>query len=158
MVGRSRPGFPRINLLSWYLYIFAAAIATYVIVSGGVDTGWTFYTPYSTMASNTHVFSTAFAAFIVGFSSILTGLNFIVTIHKMRAPGLTWFRLPLFIWAQYATSLIMILATPVLAIHDGAPVCSSASSASASSIPTSAAIRCFSSICSGSIPIPRSTS
>ena len=88
----------------------------YALLAGGVDTGWTFYAPYSSTYSNTHVMATALGIFIVGFSSILTGLNFIVTIHKMRAPGLTWFRLPLFIWAHYATSLIMVLGTPVLAI------------------------------------------
>jgi cytochrome c oxidase subunit 1 len=86
------------------------------VVAGGVDTGWTFYTPFSTTASNTHVVSTTLGIFIIGFSSILTGLNFIVTVHKMRAPGLTWFRLPLFVWSLYATSIIMVLATPVLAI------------------------------------------
>ncbi len=85
-------------------------------LSGGVDTGWTFYTPYSTAAANSHVITAALGVFITGFSSILTGLNFIVTIHRMRAPGLTWFRLPLFVWAHYATSLIMILGTPVVAI------------------------------------------
>src|SRR6185295_7245531 len=88
----------------------------YAMVTGGVDTGWTFYTPFSTLASNTNVIPTALGVFITGFSSILTGLNFIVTIHRMRAPGLTWFRLPLFVWAHYATSLIMVLGTPVLAI------------------------------------------
>jgi cytochrome c oxidase subunit I len=116
MIGARDLAFPRLNLLSWYLYMLGAAIGVWVIVTGGVDTGWTFYTPYSTMSSNTNVVTTVFAAFIMGFSSILTGLNFIVTIHKMRAPGLTWFRLPLFIWAQYATSIVIILATPVLAI------------------------------------------
>ena len=84
--------------------------------AGGVDTGWTFYTPYSSIYSNTHVVLTVVGVFITGFSSILTGLNFIVTIHKMRAPGMTWFRLPLFIWAHYATSIIFILGTPVIAI------------------------------------------
>ncbi|MCU1228173.1 MAG: Cytochrome-c oxidase [Acidobacteria bacterium] len=108
--------FPKINLLSWYLYIFAAAVGLYVIITGGVDTGWTFYTPFSTQYSNTHVIGVTFAGFIAGFSSILTGLNFIVTIHRMRAPGLTWYRLPLFVWALYATSVVMLLATPVLAI------------------------------------------
>ena len=88
----------------------------YAALSGGVDTGWTFYTPYSTAAANSHVMSAALGIFITGFSSILTGLNFIVTMHRMRAPGLTWFRLPLFVWAHYATSLIMILGTPVIAI------------------------------------------
>ncbi len=81
-----------------------------------MDTGWTFYTPYSTASSNTHVIATAVGIFITGFSSILTGLNFIVTIHTMRAPGLTWFRLPLFVWSHYATSLIMVLGTPVIAV------------------------------------------
>ena len=79
------------------------------MVAGGVDTGWTFYTPYSSTYANTNVIATALGVFITGFSSILTGLNFIVTIHKMRASGMTWFRLPLFIWAHYATSLIMVL-------------------------------------------------
>lgn len=115
-LGAKDLAFPRINLLSWYLYIIGAVFGTYVIVSGGVDTGWTFYTPFSTQYSNTHVFATTFGAFIVGFSSILTGLNFIVTVHRMRAPGLTWFRLPLNVWALYATSIVMLLATPVLGI------------------------------------------
>ena len=86
------------------------------ILWGGVDTGWTFYTPYSSMYSNSNVILTALGVFIVGFSSILTGLNFIVTVHKMRAPGMTWFRLPLFVWAEYATSIVMVLGTPVLAV------------------------------------------
>jgi len=115
-LGAKDLAFPKINLLSWYLYMAAAIIGLVVIVTGGVDTGWTFYTPFSTQYSNTHVFGTTFAAFIAGFSSILTGLNFIVTIHRMRAPGLTWYRLPLFVWALYATSVVMLLATPVLAI------------------------------------------
>ena len=85
-------------------------------VTGGVDTGWTFYAPYSTASSNSHVIMAGVGVFITGFSSILTGLNFIVTVHRMRAPGLTWFRLPLFVWSHYATSLIMILGTPVIAI------------------------------------------
>ena len=83
---------------------------------GGVDTGWTFYTPYSSVYSNGHVALAAVAVFVSGFSSILTGINFIATTHKMRAPGLTWFRLPLFVWANYATSLIFVLGTPVIAI------------------------------------------
>jgi cytochrome c oxidase subunit 1 len=116
MIGARDLAFPRINLLSWYIYMAGAVFGTYAIIAGGVDTGWTFYTPYSTAASQTQVIPTVLAAFIVGFSSILTGLNFIVTTHKMRAPGLTWFRLPLFVWAMYATSLIQMLATPVLAI------------------------------------------
>jgi len=116
MLGAKDLAFPRINLLSWYIYIVGAMSGIYVIVAGGVDTGWTFYTPFSTQYSNTHVFATTMGAFITGFSSILTGLNFIVTIHRMRAPGLTWFRLPLFVWSMYATSIIMLLATPILAI------------------------------------------
>jgi cytochrome c oxidase subunit 1 len=116
MIGAKDVAFPRLNLLSWYIYIIGALFTFYVVVAGGVDTGWTFYTPFSTTASNTHVVSTTLGIFIIGFSSILTGLNFIVTVHKMRAPGLTWFRLPLFVWSLYATSVIMVLATPVLAI------------------------------------------
>jgi len=116
MIGARDVAFPRLNLASWYIYVLGASFTTYAVVTGGVDTGWTFYTPYSTMSSTTQVMPTAIGIFIVGFSSILTGLNFIVTIHRMRAPGLTWFRLPLFVWSLYATSLIQILATPVLAI------------------------------------------
>ncbi len=116
MIGARDLAFPRINLLSWYIYVIGGLFTLYAMVAGGVDTGWTFYAPYSSTYSNTHVIATAVGVFIVGFSSILTGLNFIVTIHKMRAPGLTWFRLPLFIWAHYATSLIQILGTPVVAI------------------------------------------
>ena len=115
-LGAKDLAFPRLNLLSWYLYVIAAIIGLTVMITGGVDTGWTFYTPFSTQYSNTHVFGTTFAAFIVGFSSILTGLNFMVTIHRMRAPGLTWSRLPLFVWSMYATSIVQLLATPVLAI------------------------------------------
>jgi cytochrome c oxidase subunit 1 len=116
MIGAKDLAFPRINLLSWYLYVIGGALGVGAIASGGVDTGWTFYTPYSTSASTTSVTLAACAAFIAGFSSILTGFNFIVTTHRMRAPGMTWFRLPLFVWAQYATSLVMILGTPVIAI------------------------------------------
>src|SRR5215212_959595 len=88
----------------------------YALLAGGVDTGWTFYTPFSTTFSNSYVVATGLGIFINGFSSILTGLNFIVTIHTMRAPGMTWFRMPLFLWSLYATSMIMILGTPVIAI------------------------------------------
>ena len=116
MLGAKDLAFPRINLLSWYLYTIGAVMAVVAILLGGVDTGWTFYTPYSTMFSKTAVVPAALGAFVVGFSSILTGLNFIVTIHKMRAPGMTWFRMPLFLWSMYATSLIMILGTPVVSI------------------------------------------
>ncbi|MBZ5564462.1 MAG: cbb3-type cytochrome c oxidase subunit I, partial [Acidobacteriia bacterium] len=116
MVGARDVAFPKLNLLSWYVFMTGGLFTLYAIVAGGVDSGWTFYTPLSTNYLNTHVLSAAIGVFIAGFSSILTGLNFIVTIHKMRAPGLTWFRLPLFLWAIYATSIIQILGTPVLAI------------------------------------------
>jgi cytochrome c oxidase subunit 1 len=116
MVGAKDLAFPRVNLLSWYLYIFGAAFAIFAVIRGGVDTGWTFYAPYSTTYSNSYVLSAAMGAFFAGFSSITTGLNFIVTVHKMRAPGMSWMRLPLFIWANYATGLIQILGTPVVAI------------------------------------------
>ncbi len=114
-IGARDLAFPRINLLSWYLYMLGAGVTLWALIAGGVDTGWTFYTPYST-ASPTHVIAATVGVFIAGFSSILTGLNFIVTTHKLRAPGMTWFRLPLFVWSLYATSLILVLATPVLAI------------------------------------------
>ncbi len=114
MIGARDLAFPRLNLLSWYVYMVGGLFTFAAILLGGVDTGWTFYTPYSSTYSNTNVVLTALGVFITGFSSILTGLNFIVTIHKMRAPGLTWFRLPLFIWAHYATSLIQVLGTPVV--------------------------------------------
>ncbi len=116
MIGAKDLAFPRINLLSWYLYIIAGVLMLHCICTGGVDTGWTFYTPFSTAFSNTKVIEAGVAIFIAGFSSILTGLNFVVTIHRMRAPGMTWSRLPLFIWAHYATSIIQLLGTPVLAI------------------------------------------
>ena len=115
MIGAKDLAFPRINLLSWYLYMAGGLVAAWAILQGGVDTGWTFYAPYSTTFSNSYVVATGLGAFIIGFSSILTGVNFIVTIHTMRAPGMTWFRLPLFVWAHYATSLIMVLGTPVVA-------------------------------------------
>jgi cytochrome c oxidase subunit 1 len=116
MIGARDLAFPRLNLASWYIYTIGGVFTLIVAVGGGIDTGWTFYTPYSSTYTNTAVILTALGVFITGFSSILTGLNFLVTIHTMRAPGLTWFRLPLFIWAHYATSIIIILGTPVLAI------------------------------------------
>jgi cytochrome c oxidase subunit 1 len=119
MIGARDLAFPRLNLASWYVFVLGGLFTLGAAVAGGVDTGWTFYTPFSSMFSNTHVVATAVGVFIVGFSSIFTGLNFIVTIHKMRAPGLTWDRLPLFVWAHYATSLIMVLGTPVLAVSLG---------------------------------------
>src|ERR1044072_6752683 len=116
MIGAKDLAFPRINLLSWYICLAGGVITIYALLAGGVDTGWTFYTPYSTTFSNSYVVATGLGIFINGFSSILTGLNFIVTIHTMRAPGMHWFRMPLFIWSLYATSLIMVLGTPVIAI------------------------------------------
>jgi cytochrome c oxidase subunit 1 len=116
MIGARDLAFPRLNLASWYIYMVGGCFTVFVAIFGGVDTGWTFYTPYSSTYSNTWVTVTAVGIFITGFSSILTGLNFIVTIHTMRAPGMTWFRLPLFIWSNYAASLIMVLGTPVVAV------------------------------------------
>src|SRR4029079_3278231 len=116
MIGAKDLAFPKINLLSWYIYVLGGLFALAALVGGGVDTGWTFYTPYSTMSSNSRVLTAGVGVFITGFSSILTGLNFIVTIHRLRAPGMTWFRLPLFIWSSYATSIINVLGTPVIAI------------------------------------------
>jgi cytochrome c oxidase subunit 1 len=116
MIGARDLAFPRLNLASWYIYILGGLFTLTAAAAGGVDTGWTFYTPYSSIYSNTNVALTVIGIFITGFSSILTGLNFVVTIHKMRAPGMTWFRLPLFVWSHYATSIIFILGTPVLAI------------------------------------------
>ncbi len=116
MIGARDLAFPRINLASWYMYMAGALLTVVSMAMGGVDTGWTFYTPYSTTFSNGAVVTAGLGIFIIGFSSVFTGLNFAVTIHKMRAPGMTWFRLPLFVWAHYATSLIMLLGTPVLAI------------------------------------------
>ena len=116
MIGARDLAFPRLNLLSWYLYMLGGALGVTAILTGGIDTGWTFYTPLSSMYSNTQVSITILGAFMAGMSSILTGVNFIATIHKMRAPGMTWFRMPLFVWANYATALIMVLGTPVVAI------------------------------------------
>ncbi|MEZ4869158.1 MAG: cytochrome c oxidase subunit I [Caldilineaceae bacterium] len=116
MLGARDMAFPRLNLASWYVLIFGSLFAVGSLVVGGVDTGWTFYTPYSTTYSNSYVIAMAVGIFITGFSSIFTGVNIIITTHKLRAPGMTWFRLPLFVWSLYATSLIMVLATPVLAV------------------------------------------
>lgn len=115
-IGAKDLAFPKINLASWYVFMLGGFVTLYALARGGVDTGWTFYTPFSTSYSTTYVISAAIGIFIAGFSSIMTGLNFIATIHRMRAPGLTWFKLPIFIWSTYATSLILVLATPVLAI------------------------------------------
>src|SRR5258708_6725658 len=116
MIGARDLAFPRLNLASWYIFMVGGCFTVFSAIFGGIDTGWTFYTPYSSTYSNTWVLGTAVGIFIPGFSSILTGLNFIVTIHTMRAPGLPWFRLPLFIWSNSAASLIMVLGTPVIAV------------------------------------------
>jgi cytochrome c oxidase subunit I len=116
MLGARDLAFPRLNLLSWYLFIIGGAVTLYALAAGGLDTGWTFYTPFSTLYSNGHVVLAVAGIFLTGFSSILTGLNFIITIHTLRAPGMGWYRLPLFVWSLYATSAILVLATPVLAI------------------------------------------
>src|SRR5690606_3052858 len=105
--------FPRLNIASWYIYLFGAIWLLVVLVWGGLDTGWTFYTPYSTQ-SPTEVLAAVIGVFILGFSSIVTGLNFIVTVHTLRTKGVGWFDMPLFVWAIYATSVIQLLATPVL--------------------------------------------
>ena len=114
-IGALDVAFPKLNLASLYIYVVGAIIAALSIFIGAVDTGWTFYTPYSS-TTDTAVVMMVFGAFVMGFSSILTGLNFIVTVHKLRAPGMTWRRMPLMIWALYATSIIQVMATPVIAI------------------------------------------
>jgi cytochrome c oxidase subunit I len=116
MIGAKDMAFPKINLASYYLFALSGLFLLYGILDGGIDTGWTFYVPLSSGYVNSHVAMFVVAIFINGFSSIFTGLNFIVTVHKLRAPGMTWRRLPLFIWSNYATSIIFLLATPVLAI------------------------------------------
>jgi len=115
-IGAHDLAFPRINLLSWYVFNLSGLVLLYAVIMGGVDTGWTFYTPYSTLYSNGYVFAAALAIFINGFSSIMTSLNFVVTTHRLRAPGMTWWRLPLFVWAIYSVSIVMLTATPVLAM------------------------------------------
>ncbi|HET7883461.1 MAG TPA: cbb3-type cytochrome c oxidase subunit I, partial [Acetobacteraceae bacterium] len=117
MIGARDLAFPKINLLSWYLFMAGGICALWALFSGGVDTGWTFYTPLSTEYAQGHVSLAAVGVFITGFSSILTGLNFIVTIHRLRAPGMTWYRMPIFLWSTYSTSVILVLATPVLAMN-----------------------------------------
>jgi cytochrome c oxidase subunit 1 len=116
MLGAKDVAFPRLNLFSFYLWIMGAVCAVYSLIAGGFDTGWTFYTPYSSQFSSGGTIPVLVGVFILGFSSIFTGVNFVVTIHKLRPPGMTWFRMPLFLWALYATALIQILATPVLGI------------------------------------------
>jgi cytochrome c oxidase subunit 1 len=116
MLGAKDVAFPRLNLGSFYLWLFGAAFTLVSLAMGGFDTGWTFYTPYSTTTTAGGVIPVLFGVFILGFSSIFTGMNFVVTVHKLRPPGMTWFRMPLFLWALYSTALIQVLATPVLAI------------------------------------------
>lgn len=116
MIGAKDLAFPRLNLLSYYLYVAAGGLLLLAICLGGVDSGWTFYTPYSSLYSSSEISLSITAIFLGGFSSIFTGLNFIATVHMMRAPGMTWFRLPLFIWSMYATAIVMMLGTPVVAI------------------------------------------
>jgi cytochrome c oxidase subunit 1 len=116
MIGARDLAFPRVNLASWYVFNLSGLVVLYALIMGGADTGWTFYTPLSTVYANGYVFAAAMAVFINGFSSIMTALNFIVTIHRLRAPGMTWMRLPLFVWAIYAVSVVMVTATPVLAM------------------------------------------
>ncbi len=114
-IGAKDVAFPRLNLASWYVYLAGAALTITALLTGGVDTGWTFYTPYSSSTGGGVLWMTA-AIFVAGFANIFTGMNFIVTIHKMRAPGMTWNRLPLFVWGLYATSIVQVLATPVIGI------------------------------------------
>ncbi len=115
MLGAKDVAFPRLNLASWYLWVIGAMCLIFSLVSNAADTGWTFYTPYSTTTTTT-VIPALFGAFVLGFSSIFTGLNFITTMHKMRPPGMNWFRMPLFLWALYSTGIMQVLATPVLGI------------------------------------------
>jgi len=114
-IGAKDVAFPRLNLASFYIYLIGAVVALSALLVGRVDGGWTFYTPYSTSIGDGILFITM-GVFIMGFSSILTGLNFVVTVHKMRAPGMTWNRLPLFVWSIYATGIVQVLATPVIGI------------------------------------------
>ena len=114
-LGAKDVAFPRLNLASWYLWMSGALFLVASLVTNAVDTGWTFYTPYST-TTTTAVIPALFGAFLLGFSSIFTGINFITTIHKLRPPGMNWFRMPLFLWAIYSTGVIQVLATPVLGI------------------------------------------
>ncbi len=115
MLGAKDVAFPRLNLMSWYLWVFGGVFAVVSMVTGAVDTGWTFYTPYSTDTS-TSVINMTLGVFILGFASIFTGINFVVTIHKLRPAGMTWWRMPLMLWGLYATAIIQVLATPVIGI------------------------------------------
>ena len=116
MLGAKDLAFPRLNLLSWYLFVASGLIVLAGLIGGSVDTGWTFYEPLSSGYASGALVVVLLGIFVNGFSSILTGLNFVVSIHRLRAPGLTWYRLPIFCWSNYATAVIMMLATPVLAV------------------------------------------
>ena len=116
MIGAKDLAFPKLNIASWYVFMIGATFSAWAVLVGGIDTGWTLYPPYSSRASQSNVLPGVMGVFISGFSSIMTGLNIMVTVHKMRAPGMTWGRLPLFVWSLYATSLIQLLATPVVAV------------------------------------------
>jgi cytochrome c oxidase subunit 1 len=116
MVGARDLAFPRLNLFSWYLFVGSGMLLVFALLAGGVDTGWTFYTPFSTEYSNSYVMLAALAIALSGFSTIASGINFIATTHLLRAPGMHWMRLPLFVWSLYGTSMVMVLATPVLAL------------------------------------------
>ncbi len=117
MIGAKDVAFPRINLLSWWLFAIGGflAVLSILLPGGPADTGWTFYVPYS-VRTGTNVMLALFAAFVLGFSSILTGLNFVTTVHRLRAPGMQWFKMPLFIWSLYATAWVQVLATPIIGI------------------------------------------
>ncbi|MEM1452664.1 MAG: cbb3-type cytochrome c oxidase subunit I, partial [Planctomycetota bacterium] len=116
MLGAKDVAFPRLNLCSFYLWLSGAFFFIWTLLGQGLDTGWTFYTPYSTSFTDTSVIQATTGVFMLGFSSIFTGLNFLVTIHKMRPPGMTWHKLPLFLWGMYGTAIMQLLATPVLGI------------------------------------------
>ncbi|MBO0737534.1 MAG: cbb3-type cytochrome c oxidase subunit I [Alphaproteobacteria bacterium] len=116
MIGAHDLAFPRINLASWYVFNLSGLVLLYALIMGGADAGWTFYPPFSTLYSDGYILVAALAVFVNGFSTIMTALNFVVTTHRLRAPGMTWMRLPLFVWAIYSVSLLMLLATPVLAM------------------------------------------
>ncbi len=158
MLGARDLAFPRLNLASWYIFVLAAVVVLWSILAGGIDTGWTFYPPFSTTSSYTKVVPVAVGILISGFSSILTGLNFVVTTHRMRAPGMTWFRLPLFVWSLYATSIILILATPVLAMLLGLVAIERITGVGIFDPHLRAATRSCTSTSSGSIRTRRSTS
>src|SRR3546814_15693344 len=119
MIGARDLAFPRLNLWSWYVYVIGGLFTLATLIAGGVDTGWTFYTPYSTLYSNSYVMLAVCGVFVVGFSSIFTAINFIVSVHTLSAPGPGWFRLSLFVWAMYAHRLVCVLAKTVVTTVSG---------------------------------------